>query len=764
MTTKKQPELSLEDEIRALLERTPSLPPREVLLARLRKNMGLGSPPSPKYHNGVRKPHGFWKQKLNVQSELDRVAKKLGHFPSWIDLEHEEEWSIIQGIRNYHGGKITSFREAMGHEPKYETKPENYWPVWKNMKRELEGVIQQLDHFPSGTELKSLGRSDILNGVSYHGGILQIRIKMGYGQRNQAEVARENKIRELEKMLDEPLEDFIQREYVDGHRPLAAVAEEVGCAERTMHNLAQHYGIKIRTTSETKLPKGVKKPSKQRLRELYVTQRKSTIEMEKDLGVSHFTISRWLTAAGIPLRDISERARKEGSRKPTQDELKIEYVDRHKSQNELGEQYGVSSPTIGKWLDQYDISRRRLSAAHLPADFKEPSREQLITWYVDQEKSAEDIADLLGVSKGKVLHLMRNNDIERRTKTSRTDSIRPSKKELERLYITERQIPIAIGRTLGVTGTTVRRWLEEYHIHMRNHAEARMSSESYRPSNDQLREWYVTERKTTVEIAEMAHVSDPTVGTWLRETGITLRDKRGIYDDKSRRLGDFKELLGRCEKTPRTISTSDFCDTKRIDGTSYSGLLGWYRRNHQADHGTARDMLLQDLVGLPLGMSIHSNRKERVSITELEHWDGFKATIMHMFSEHPELQGQFPSTTWLCDHGYSHIMRASSLHGGINKVREQLGQNSLRRSLGYWRDFAHVETALRDIIESHKELGGNIPSVFWLDSQGYSCVSNAISKYHGGIRAVKERVHSLWNLPSEKDKLETLLKRYVGET
>jgi len=128
-----------------------------------------------------RKPYGYWKERSNVKDGLERVTKSLGHFPSWIDLENEGEWGIIQGIRDYHGGSITRFREEMGHVPKHNTKPENYWPVWMNMKSELEAVITALGHFPTQPELVNLNRQDLHNAIfRHHNGLNAVRERMGY--------------------------------------------------------------------------------------------------------------------------------------------------------------------------------------------------------------------------------------------------------------------------------------------------------------------------------------------------------------------------------------------------------------------------------------------------------------------------------------------------------------------------------------------------------------------------------------------------------
>ncbi len=446
------------------------------------------------------------------------------------------------------------------------------------------------------------------------------------------------------------------------------------------------------------------------------------------------------------------------SKIPLRSELERKYVIEHHSQIELGREYDVAPVTIKCWLEKYDIPIRSLSEAMLPNGFKEPTKKQLERWYVKDGQTAKEIGERLGIAKSTVLNMLEKNGIERLTRIQTCNNANPGKRGLKKLYIGERKSLKEIGKILGVASPTVARWLGEYDISIRSIAEVRMAPGVKRPCNEELERWYASEGRTTVEIAEMIGVSDPTVGLWLREAGITLRDKRGIYDNKSTRLEVFKELLKLTGKNEKTISTVDFQETHRDDGTAFGGLLGWYRRNHQIKRGAARDLLLQDLCGIEIGESLHYRKLPKRKLKDFEEWDDYQKSINKMFEDHPELNGKFPTTSWLGDNGYYHLGRAARLHGGASIVREKLGQVVLRRSSDYLKDFDNIRVELEKIIKH--QLKGEFPTGFWLNSHGYFHLTNALKRHHGGFDEAREKMG--YGPSTSIRELENLLEVYVG--
>lgn len=108
--------------------------------------------------------------------------------------------------------------------------------------------------------------------------------------------------------------------------------------------------------------------------------------------------------------------------------------------------------------------------------------------------------------------------------------------------------------------------------------------------------------------------------------------------------------------------------------------------------------------------------------------DGLRASLDPLIDE----LGSFPTYTelreldpGLCDAIYNH-------HGGIAVVRQLYGVDSQRHVYGYWKKWEHVEAAMQAEITRlerfplHHELPGGLAS--------------AITKHHGGIFAVREKM------------------------
>ncbi|KHO49074.1 MAG: hypothetical protein QT01_C0008G0004 [archaeon GW2011_AR6] len=683
---------------------------------------------------GKNRPKGFWKDRENIMGELERVIQNLEHFPSHLELRKEKEWAILQGIRNYHGGRLLSFRDEMGYPPR-DDKPAGFWLDFDNLDTELAQVITDLGHFPTITELGEIGKSSIINSIAYHGGVDEVKKKLGYETDNPYTRRREERIESLESKLDEPLETFLRREYEENHRAISNISAELESGEKSVSDWLKDFGIHVRTISEARRPKDFINPTKEELERMYVAEGKSSIKIGDELGVSNHHITRLMKEYGIPLRDPSHMAsRSAESRIPTKEELDMKYIGEHKSKKELADEYKVTPTTIGDYLKKYGIPIRSASEQRLPAGFVEPSREQLNEWYNQEGKDSDAIAAMLGITRYKVKSLLQEKGVKKR----RPSKFDPGKQQLEQWYLSDMISMNEIAERLGTVPQNVRPLLLRYDIQIRSIAETKLKGKE-RPSDEQLRTWYVAEGKTTTEISGIVGVADITISYWLVDAGVELRDKRGMYDNKSVREKAFAGILEITGKEPKMISTTDF-QRKNKDGIGLSGLLGWYRRNYNVKAGTARDILLEDLLEIPIGESVFHNRTPLVRRKQLKEWDKYKAEIEKMFTDHPEIKMIFPSSTWLGENGYTYLEVYSKFHGGMNEVREKLGQSVLRRDSDSLRDFEYIRQELDIAIKNNPELNGNFPTTTWLYDHDFSYLANAAQRYHGGILSVKERM------------------------
>jgi transposase len=98
---------------------------------------------------------------------------------------------------------------------------------------------------------------------------------------------------------------------------------------------------------------------------------------------------------------------------------------------------------------------------------------------------------------------------------------RVSPAELRRLYQQQRLVPAEIGERVGVSGRTVRAWLQQLGIPLRPRPERRRRH--LPPTPAQLRRRYLADGLTTAQLAAHYSVSVSTVRRWLDDAGIRRR-------------------------------------------------------------------------------------------------------------------------------------------------------------------------------------------------------------------------------------------------
>jgi len=98
-----------------------------------------------------------------------------------------------------------------------------------------------------------------------------------------------------------------------------------------------------------------------------------------------------------------------------------------------------------------------------------------------------------------------------------------------------------------------------------------------------------------------------------------------------------------------------------------------------------------------------------------------------------------PSADQLQKHGYSYLISAISRnHGGIQNIRTKLGQTNTTKPQGYWKK---EENAIREALKIMKEQKWNtLPSNKELQKHGYTSLSVALNKYHGGIHSFRTKL------------------------
>lgn len=150
--------------------------------------------------------------------------------------------------------------------------------------------------------------------------------------------------------------------------------------------------------------------------------------------------------------------------KPYQDEdiLQKEFVENRRTASDIASEYGVSHHAIEYWLDKNDIEK-----------FPWRNAERLKRLYWGEGMSTSEIADELNCEKSTIGRWMDRNDIPKRDKSLRVSMSRLSKDAFKRLsdsewlnneYWENNKSVHTIGDELGVSGDCVMDWMERHEI------------------------------------------------------------------------------------------------------------------------------------------------------------------------------------------------------------------------------------------------------------------------------------------------------------
>ncbi|MBI4435770.1 hypothetical protein HY630_03800 [Candidatus Uhrbacteria bacterium] len=64
-----------------------------------------------------RQPSGYWKAWEHVEKTLSELTEKLGHFPTFADLNTSEHRGLTSAVARYHGGMKSVRRKMVGGPP-----------------------------------------------------------------------------------------------------------------------------------------------------------------------------------------------------------------------------------------------------------------------------------------------------------------------------------------------------------------------------------------------------------------------------------------------------------------------------------------------------------------------------------------------------------------------------------------------------------------------------------------------------------------------
>ena len=146
-------------------------------------------------------------------------------------------------------------------------------------------------------------------------------------------------------------------------------------------------------------------------------------------------------------------------------ELRQMYHSEGMTQKEIAKVIGVSYATISIWMKKYGIESRMVSNS-LSVYLSKPSRKELVKMYCNDGMSQLMIANILGVNRSNIRRWMIGYGIKSRmgTESHIGSSVKPSKKDIEKMYFDNNMSMYEIADDIGVSESAVSKWMKEYKI------------------------------------------------------------------------------------------------------------------------------------------------------------------------------------------------------------------------------------------------------------------------------------------------------------
>ena len=135
--------------------------------------------------------------------------------------------------------------------------------------------------------------------------------------------------------------------------------------------------------------------------------------------------------------------------------------------------------------------------------------------------------------------------------------------------------------------------------------------------------------------------------------------------------------------------------------------------------------------------------------------------VQAMIRQHPEFEGDLPSTVWMNKNGYSSLLGGiRKCYGSYGSFRKKEGLEGIQVATGKWKDLEFAVQQAIDLMHKHKF--GNLPGSFTLDKLGYASLVVAVQKYHGGMPRFRQELHTRLGIQGEETELSSLLEKYAG--
>ncbi len=239
------------------------------------------------------------------------------------------------------------------------------------------------------------------------------------------------------------------------------IAEKYKCSPSQITKWFKHYGIDCEATPFDCYLKPVKeKPSKKELVDLYTNKKMSYSDLMDYYNCSYKTVANWIKSYGIKTRQSIK------IKKPPKKELEKLYYKDLLTFVDIGKKYNVSNVTVRKWFKEYGIEKRTHNENQKIKSNRKTAPSKTILENAYKTRNLPEMCEYFDVSIHVMKRWLRKHDIEI---VNKRVIERPSKEELEKLYIDEKWSQSDIANKYNCSTNVIRKWMRFYGIETRNY-------------------------------------------------------------------------------------------------------------------------------------------------------------------------------------------------------------------------------------------------------------------------------------------------------
>ena len=120
---------------------------------------------------------------------------------------------------------------------------------------------------------------------------------------------------------------------------------------------------------------------------------------------------------------------------------------------------------------------------------------------------------------------------------------------LDKWYNEEGLTTYEIAEKCNVHHSTIGDWMDKYEMERRSSSESQLSSDAYKPTEEELDQWYNEEGLSTIQIAEKCNVTNGTIGKWMDKYGMERRPAAHLPKEPEYTIEQACEAYLKYEKT-----------------------------------------------------------------------------------------------------------------------------------------------------------------------------------------------------------------------